>query len=36
MISHVTIGASDLERVKAFYGPLMSTLGLVPKFSDMR
>lgn len=34
MISHVFIGADDLDAALAFYGPLMETLGNPLKFVD--
>lgn len=34
MLSHTTVGVSDLPRALAFYGPLMATLGLTLKFSE--
>jgi catechol 2,3-dioxygenase-like lactoylglutathione lyase family enzyme len=34
VFSHVTFGASDLQRAKDFYGPLMEILGFSTKFSD--
>jgi len=34
MISHSTIGISNMERALAFYAPLMKLLGHVLKFSD--
>jgi catechol 2,3-dioxygenase-like lactoylglutathione lyase family enzyme len=30
MFSHVMIGTNDLERAKAFYDPLLATLGVAP------
>lgn len=36
MLSHVTIGVSDLPRAQTFYAAVLGTLGLVPKFSDDR
>jgi catechol 2,3-dioxygenase-like lactoylglutathione lyase family enzyme len=30
MFSHVMLGTNDLERAKAFYDPLLATLGVAP------
>jgi len=34
MLSHTTLGVSDLPRALSFYTPLMDALGLTLKFSD--
>jgi catechol 2,3-dioxygenase-like lactoylglutathione lyase family enzyme len=34
MFSHIMIGTNDLERAKAFYDPLLATLGVGPGFID--
>jgi catechol 2,3-dioxygenase-like lactoylglutathione lyase family enzyme len=34
MLSHVTIGVSDVERARRFYGPILAALGLVPRFAE--
>jgi len=34
MIHHVSVGANDLERARAFYDPLMALLGLRLTFED--
>lgn len=34
MFSHVMIGANDLERAKAFYDPVLATLGIGPAVMD--
>jgi len=34
MFSHVFLGVGDFERALAFYRPLMSALGLAPRFCD--
>jgi catechol 2,3-dioxygenase-like lactoylglutathione lyase family enzyme len=34
MFSHVMIGTNDLERAKAFYDPLLATLGIAPAMVD--
>ena len=34
MISHVTVGISDLDRALGFYGPVLAELGLVQKFAE--
>lgn len=34
MLSHIYIGASDLPRAEAFYGPILERLGWRPRFSD--
>ena len=34
MFSHIMIGTNDLERAKAFYDPLLGTLGVAPAFVD--
>jgi len=34
MLSHITIGITDLDRSIRFYQPLLHALGLVPKFAD--
>lgn len=34
MISHVTVGISDLDRALAFYGPVLAELGLIQKFVE--
>ena len=33
MFSHVTLGTADLERARAFYEPVMATLGIGEPFS---
>jgi catechol 2,3-dioxygenase-like lactoylglutathione lyase family enzyme len=33
MLSHTTLGVTDIRRSRAFYVPLLKALGLVPKFS---
>jgi catechol 2,3-dioxygenase-like lactoylglutathione lyase family enzyme len=30
MIGYVTLGVSDVERARAFYGPLLATIGATP------
>lgn len=34
MISHVTVGISDLDRALAFYRPVLAELGLTQKFVE--
>jgi len=34
MLSHIYIGANDLARAEAFYGPILERLGWRPRFSD--
>jgi catechol 2,3-dioxygenase-like lactoylglutathione lyase family enzyme len=34
MFSHVMIGTNDLERARAFYDPLLATLGIPPAVQD--
>ena len=34
MLSHITVGVTDVQRALTFYRPLMSSLGLVLKFSE--
>jgi catechol 2,3-dioxygenase-like lactoylglutathione lyase family enzyme len=34
MFSHIMIGTNDLERAKAFYDPLLATLGVKPGVVD--
>ena len=34
MFSHIMIGTNDLEKSKAFYDPLMATLGVGPSMID--
>jgi catechol 2,3-dioxygenase-like lactoylglutathione lyase family enzyme len=34
MFSHLMIGTNDLERAKAFYDPLLATLGVPPAMVD--
>ena len=34
MFSHVMVGTNDLERAKAFYDPVMATLGVGPAMVD--
>jgi catechol 2,3-dioxygenase-like lactoylglutathione lyase family enzyme len=34
MFSHVMVGTNDLDRAKAFYDPLLGTLGIGPAFVD--
>jgi catechol 2,3-dioxygenase-like lactoylglutathione lyase family enzyme len=34
MFSHIMIGTNDLERAKAFYDPLLATLGVPPATVD--
>ena len=34
MFSHIMIGTNDLEKAKAFYDPLMATLGVGPAMVD--
>ncbi len=34
LFSHVFVGVGDFERALAFYNPLMSTLGIAPRFCD--
>jgi lactoylglutathione lyase len=34
MFSHIFVGASDFERAVAFYGPLMTALGIEARFCD--
>lgn len=34
MFSHIMVGANDLERAKAFYDPLLATLGIAPAKID--
>lgn len=34
MFSHIMIGTNDLERAKAFYDPLLATLGVGPAMVD--
>jgi catechol 2,3-dioxygenase-like lactoylglutathione lyase family enzyme len=34
MFSHIMVGTNDLERAKAFYDPLMATLGVGPAMVD--
>lgn len=34
MLSHVTLGVTDVRRAERFYAPLLEALGLVVKFSD--
>jgi len=36
VLSHVTLGVSDVEAACRFYGPLLEALGLVPKFADAK
>ena len=36
MIHHVSVGASDVERARAFYDPLMELVGLRLTFEDDR
>ena len=31
-VSYITVGSNDLERAKAFYDPLMASIGLRPVF----
>ena len=33
MFSHVTLGTDDMERARAFYDPVMATLGLTAPFA---
>jgi len=34
MFSHIMVGASDLDRAKKFYDPVMATLGAGPAMMD--
>lgn len=34
MFSHIMIGTNDLDRAKAFYDPLLATLGVPPAIVD--
>jgi catechol 2,3-dioxygenase-like lactoylglutathione lyase family enzyme len=34
MFSHIMVGTNDLEKAKAFYDPLMATLGVGPAMVD--
>ncbi len=34
MFSHIMIGTNDLEKAKAFYDPLLATLGVAPAMVD--
>lgn len=34
VFSHIFVGVSDFERALAFYNPLMSALGIKPRFCD--
>lgn len=34
MLMYVTLGTNDLTRARAFYGPVLATLGLVQKMSN--
>ena len=34
MFSHIMIGTNNLENAKAFYDPLLATLGVAPGFVD--
>ena len=34
MFSHIMVGTSDLDRAKAFYDPVMATLGVGPGMVD--
>ena len=34
MLSHIHLGITDYDRAMAFYGPLLSELGLVRKFDE--
>ena len=34
MFSHIMIGANDLDKAKAFYDPLLATLGVRPAMVD--
>lgn len=34
MFSHIFVSVSDFERALAFYNPLMSALGIEPRFCD--
>ena len=34
MFSHVMIGTNDVAKAKAFYDPLLATLGIAPGFVD--
>jgi catechol 2,3-dioxygenase-like lactoylglutathione lyase family enzyme len=34
MFSHIFIGVGDFDRALAFYNPLMSALGIEPRFCD--
>lgn len=34
MFSHIYLGANDLARAEAFYGPILERLGWRPRFSD--
>ncbi|KAB7644396.1 VOC family protein [Polymorphobacter fuscus] len=34
MFSHIMIGTNDLEKAKAFYDPLLATLGVPPAHMD--
>jgi len=34
MFSHIYLGANDLARAEAFYGPILDRLGWRPRFSD--
>ncbi|HTQ12918.1 MAG TPA: VOC family protein [Rhizomicrobium sp.] len=36
MINYVTIGTNDLEKAKAFYGPLLAELGGKPAWASER
>lgn len=36
MFSHIFVGVSDFVRALAFYGPLMSALGIEARFYDRR
>ena len=34
MFSHIMIGTNDLDKAKAFYDPLLATLGVAPAMVD--
>lgn len=34
MLSHITVGISDMRKALVFYDPLLATLGLTLKFAD--
>jgi len=34
MLSHIFVGVSDFDRALAFYNPLMTALGIAPRFCE--